>query len=135
MISDRALLFPIGRLSYLLGHMARLTFFAGLDGPALIPIAEQIVGLAQVRRRRHRLMAVQAQIGLLKQAQFHRLVREILNEILVWPIQRLSTGFILRLRGMFGPIYLLDQMALAAGNSIQGWIACFRLINKELGGI
>jgi hypothetical protein len=33
---------------------------------------------------------------------------------------------------MFGSVHLLDQMALAAGDPIQGWGPSFRLIYKRL---
>ena len=46
MVCDLPLLFPVRRLADLLRHVAGLALFAGLDRFALIPVAQQIVGLA-----------------------------------------------------------------------------------------
>ena len=77
-------------------------------------------------------MAIEAEIGFLKQPQLHRLMRPILNRILIRAIDRLTLEFVLRLWRLFCPINLLDQMALRAGHSIQRGISGFSLIDKEL---
>ena len=77
-------------------------------------------------------MAIEAEIGFLKQPQLHRLMRPILNRILIRAIDRLTLEFVLRLWRLFCPINLLDQMALRAGHSIQRWVTGLGLIDKEL---
>ena len=54
-------------------------------------------------------MAIQAEVGLLKEAQLHRLMREVLRKILVRPIERLATEVVLRFRRLFRPVHLLDK--------------------------
>ena len=46
MVRHLALLFPVRRLADLLRHVAGLALFAGLHRLALIPVAQEIVGLA-----------------------------------------------------------------------------------------
>ncbi len=130
MVRNGPLLFPIRGFAYLLRHVARLTFFAGLHGPALIPISQQVVGLPKIRCRRHRLMTVQAEIRLLEQTRFHRLMGQILYKVFVGSVECFSADLILRLGRMLRAIHVLDQMALAAGHAVQRGIAPFGLIHK-----
>ena len=77
-------------------------------------------------------MAIEAEIRLLKQPQLHRLMRPILNSILIGAIDRLALEFVLRLWRLCCPINLLDQMALRAGHPIQRRVTGLGLIDKEL---
>src|SRR5689334_20986916 len=77
-------------------------------------------------------MAIQTEIRLLKQAQFHRLMRQVLNEVAVGPIERFPPDLILWFRRMLGTVHLLNEMALAACDAVQRRITRFCLINKEL---
>ena len=77
-------------------------------------------------------MAIEAEIGLLKQPQLHRLMRPILNRVLIWAIDRLALEFVLGLWRLFCPVNLLDQMALRAGHPFQRRVTGLGLIDKEL---
>ena len=78
-------------------------------------------------------MAIEAEVGLLKQPQLHRLVRTVLDRILIGAIDRPVLEFVLGLRRLFRPINLLDQVALRAGHPIQRRVTGLGLIDKELG--
>src|SRR5512141_97177 len=77
-------------------------------------------------------MAVEAEIGLLKQPQLHRLMGPVLNRILIRTIDHLALEFVLRLWWLLCPVNLLDQMALRTGHPIQRGVTGLRLIDKEL---
>ena len=53
-------------------------------------------------------MAIQAEVRLAKQIQFHRLMSQVLHRIFIRSIQRLS-GFILGHRRIIRAIDLLDK--------------------------
>src|ERR1051326_825986 len=62
MVRHHSLLLTVGRLADLLRHVASLAFFAGLDRLTLIPVAQQIVGLAEVGSRGDRLVTIETEI-------------------------------------------------------------------------
>ena len=72
-------------------------------------------------------MAIEAEVGLLKQPQLHRLVSEVLHKILIGTIERLAPEFVLGLRRLFRPIDLLDQVTLRTGNRLNRFIRLNRL--------
>jgi len=119
MIRHLPLGFSIGGFPYLLRHMTGLAFLARLHGFALVPIPQQVVTLAEVRRSGHHLVAIQAEVRLVEEPQFHGLMRKVLREIFVWAIHGLAAEIVLRLRRLFRPIDLLDEMTLHAGHTIQ----------------
>src|SRR5262245_66120232 len=86
-VGHSAFFLPVCRFAGLLGHMARLAFLPCFDYLALIPIAEEIVRLAEIARRWHGLVTVQAQIGFSKESQLERLMREILGKVIVRSIE------------------------------------------------
>ena len=59
-------------------------------------------------------------------------MREILDWILVGAIESLAADLVFWLRRMFGAVYLLDQMTLRAGDTVQRRIAGPHLINEQL---
>lgn len=131
-VGHLALGFPVRRFPDLLGHVAGLAFFSRLHGLALVPIAQQIVTLAEFCGGRHNLVAIQTEIRLAEERRFHRLMREILGRIFIGTIHRLIAEFVFRLRRLLRAIDLLDEMTLRASHAIERGVAGLRLSHEEL---